>query len=72
MNNGHVFLEHSSHDCFKVALLHHYRDCSGLHSGFADMGPAVLSNKRRSDKSVQRYEHLVTQSPVHKLVQTLR
>ena len=71
----------------QVALMNHYRDCEGLHYGYADLGPPVLDNRRRADRSVLtkfcydekklnfrsvvKYEQLVRQSPVHKLLETL-
>ena len=36
----------------QVALMNHYRDCEGLHYGYADLGPPVLDNRRRADRSV--------------------
>ena len=55
----------------QVALLHHYRSCSGLHSGFSGLGPPVLKNKRRLDPGLDRFQQTVASSSINTLIQSL-
>ena len=55
----------------QVALLHHYRSCSGLHSGFSGLGPPVLRNKRRLDPGLDRFQQTVASSSINTLIQSL-
>jgi len=51
----------------QVALLHHYRSCEGLNSGFAELGNPVLNNKKRFDDSISKYENKVKNSTIFKI-----
>jgi len=52
----------------QVGLLHHYRSCEGLNSGFAELGKPVLNNKKRFDDSISKYEKKLKNSTIFKII----
>ena len=49
-------------------MLHHYRSCEGVNTGFAGLGNPVLKNKRIEDKNIYKFKHIVDDSPVAKII----
>jgi len=64
-------VSHNSPVSSNLALLHHYRSCHELNSGFAELGAPVLRNPRTEDRAVFRYRHTVINSPVSRAIETI-